>query len=177
MNWDEIFSLSVPPLELIVRGTVMYWFVFFVFRFLLRRGAGSVAIADIIILVIIADAAQNGMAGDAKSATDAMILISTIALWTLAIDWLSFRSPAFRRFAEPRTLQMIENGRVNDSNRKRELMSEEELRSQLREKGVESPEEVKAAYMEPNGTFSVIRRRRDDEQPPGKEKVAAGKTS
>jgi len=63
-GWQELFGLSVSPFELIVRGTVVYWFLVLTFRFVLRRDAGSVGLADILLLVIIADAAQNAMAGE-----------------------------------------------------------------------------------------------------------------
>jgi uncharacterized membrane protein YcaP (DUF421 family) len=48
------------PVELIVRGTVTYWFIFVLFRVLLRRNVGAIGIADVLLLVLIADAAQNG---------------------------------------------------------------------------------------------------------------------
>ena len=37
----------------------MYWFLFLMFRFVLRRDAGAVGIADILLVVLIADASQN----------------------------------------------------------------------------------------------------------------------
>jgi len=63
MDWAEIFGLSVSPWELIIRGSAMYLFLFAVFRVVIRRRIGAVGMADILILVIIADAAQNGLSG------------------------------------------------------------------------------------------------------------------
>ena len=51
------------PLELIARGSLMDWFLFLLFRFVLRRDAGSIAISAVPLLVLIADASQNSMAG------------------------------------------------------------------------------------------------------------------
>ena len=67
MALSELFGLSVSPLELVVRGTAMYWFLFVLFRVVLRRDTGSLAIADVLLLVIIADAAQNAMSGSYQS--------------------------------------------------------------------------------------------------------------
>ena len=64
LDWGEIFGLSVSPLELIVRGSAMYLFLFVLFRVVIRRRVGAVGMADILVLVIIADAAQNGMSGE-----------------------------------------------------------------------------------------------------------------
>ncbi|TCK32712.1 hypothetical protein B0G84_8568 [Paraburkholderia sp. BL8N3] len=74
LDWQELFSLSMSPLEIMLRGTFMYWLLFLLFRFVARRDIGSVGIADLLIIVIVADAAQNGMAGDADSLVDAGLL-------------------------------------------------------------------------------------------------------
>jgi len=74
VEWSELFGLSVSPLETIVRGTAMYWFLFLLFRVIVRRRVGAVGISDILLLVIIADASQNAMSGDYTSITDGCIL-------------------------------------------------------------------------------------------------------
>ena len=152
-----VFGLTTPLIEIIVRGTVIYWFLFFVFRFIVRRDVGAVGIADILILVIIADASQNAMAGEYTSVTDGMILILTLVGWNLLLDWLSFRFPAFRRFASPGALLLVKNGKLLKKNMRREFITEEELWSKLREDGIERLDQVKTVYLEPDGGFSVIR--------------------
>jgi uncharacterized membrane protein YcaP (DUF421 family) len=146
----------MSPWELVIRGSLVYWFLFFLFRFILRRDAGSVGLADILFVVLIADAAQNGMAGEYKSVGEAFVLIGTIAAWNFGIDWMSFHSPWFARFAEPRTIPLIRHGRLLRGNLRREMVTETELSSQLREHGVESAAEVKFAALEPDGSISVI---------------------
>jgi len=94
---DQLFRFEISPWELILRGSLIYWFLFFLFRFILRRDAGSVGLADILVIVLIADAAQNGMAGEYKSVSEAFVLIGTIAGWNFWIDWMSFRYSWFAR--------------------------------------------------------------------------------
>ena len=60
---SELFRFEMNPWELVLRGSAMYWFLYLLFRFVLRRDAGSIAIADVLLLVLIADASQNAMAG------------------------------------------------------------------------------------------------------------------
>jgi uncharacterized membrane protein YcaP (DUF421 family) len=132
VDWQEIFGRSVSPVELIVRGTAMFWFLFALFRIVLRREVGSVAMADILIFVIIADAAQNGMAGEYRSVTDGMILIGTIVGWNVGVDWLAFRFALFSRLLEPPPLVLVRNGRVMRRALHSQLMTLDELRSKLR---------------------------------------------
>jgi uncharacterized membrane protein YcaP (DUF421 family) len=158
-DWQELFGLSVSPLELMVRGTVIYWFLVLVFRFVLRRDTGSVGMADILLLVIIADAAQNAMAGEYRSITDGLVLISTIIAWNVIIDRLSYASPKLRRFFEPDAVPLVRNGRIFWRNLRKEHIAEAELMAKLREEGVDDVKQVKAAYFEPDGKISVIKKK------------------
>jgi len=159
-DWNELFGLSVSPWELIIRGSVVYWFLVIVFRVVLRRDAGSVGLADILLLVIIADAAQNAMAGEYRTISDGLILLSTIIGWNKLIDYLSFRFPTVRRVFEPEEVQLIQNGRIFWRNLRREHIAEAELMAKLREQGVDDVKDVKAAFFEPDGNISVIKKRR-----------------
>ena len=158
LDWGEIFGLTVSPIELIVRGTAMYLFLFLIFRVVVRRRIGAVGMADLLVLVIIADAAQNGMAGEYRSVTDGAILVGTIIAWNWVIDWLNFRAPALRGWLEPPPLLLVQNGRLLHRNLRHEFVTEEELKSKMREKGVSDVAEVAKAYMESDGTISVIKR-------------------
>ena len=155
--WTSLFRFDLSPWELITRGTLIYWFLFFLFRFILRRDAGSVGLADILVIVLIADAAQNGMAGEYKSVGEAVVLIGTIAGWNFWIDWMAFRYPKFARFAEPGVIPLIRHGNLLRANMRREMITEMELKSQLRESGVEDASDVKLAVLEPDGRISIIR--------------------
>ena len=154
-----LFRFGVSPLELVLRGTLMYWFLFLLFRFVLRRDVGSLAMADVLLLVLIADASQNAMAGGYQSVTDGIILVCTIAGWNYLLDWSAYRWAAVRRFVEPGPLPLVRDGRVLRANLRRELISIPELMAKLREAGVETVQDVKLAVMESDGEISVIKRK------------------
>jgi uncharacterized membrane protein YcaP (DUF421 family) len=158
LDWGQIFGFSVSPLELIIRGTAMYLFLFLLFRVVVRRRVGAIGMADILILVIIADAAQNGMSGEYKSVTEGAILVGTIIFWNMAIDWVNFRVPALRPWLEPPPMLIIQDGRILHRNLRQEYVSEDELKSKLREKGIKEYSEVAEAHMESDGSVSVIKR-------------------
>src|SRR5690242_12598936 len=111
MDWRSIFGLSVPLPELLVRGTAMYFFLYALFRVVIKRRIGAIGMADLLVLVIIADAAQNGMAGEYTSVTDAVILVSTIVAWNYFFDWLAFRFPSVERWLQPAPLVLVRHGR------------------------------------------------------------------
>lgn len=156
---ESLLRVTVNPAELIIRGTLMYWFLFLLFRFVLRRDVGSLAMADVLLLVLIADASQNAMAGGYESVTDGIILVGTIAGWNYLLDWSAYRWPTVRRFVEPPALALVRDGRILRANLRRELISLPELMAKLRESGVESAADVKLAVMESDGEISIIRKK------------------
>ncbi|MES2958155.1 MAG: YetF domain-containing protein [Pseudomonadota bacterium] len=151
---------SVDPLELVLRGSVVYWFLFLLFRFVLRRDAGSLGIADILLLVLIADASQNAMSGGYETVADGFVLVATLAGWNWLLDWASYRFHAVRRFAEPLPLVLVRRGRIVARNLRREYVTVPELMASLREQGIDKLADVKMARMEPDGAISIIRRPR-----------------
>lgn len=155
IDWQSVFMPSLHIGEIILRGTVVYLFLFVLLR-LLRRGAGTIGISDLLVVVLIADAAQNAMASEYKSITEGLILVTTIVFWDYFLDWLGYKFPAVRRLLRPAPLQLIKDGRVQNRNLSREMITEEELIEQLREHGVGGVEEVKESYIEGDGHISVL---------------------
>jgi uncharacterized membrane protein YcaP (DUF421 family) len=154
----DLFAFGVHPAEIVVRGTAVYWFLFLLFRFVLRRDAGALGIADILLLVLIADASQNAMSGGYQSLSEGALLVATIAGWNWLMDLASYHLPAVRRFAEAPPLVLVRRGRLQLRNMRREYITNQELMACLREQGIDKLADVKIARMEADGQISVIRR-------------------
>ena len=153
-----IFSFTVSPLDLVLRGTLMYWFLFIVLRFVLRRDVGSLGISDFLFVVILGDAAQNSMIGSASSATDGMVLIATLVFWSYMLDFMSFKFPLVARFTSAPRMCLVRDGKLQRRNMRRELITDEELNAKIRHEGVDNLADVKRMYLEADGEMSLIRR-------------------
>ncbi|MDI3342034.1 MAG: DUF421 domain-containing protein [Sphaerobacter sp.] len=163
-NWSAVFLPSTPLLEIVVRGSIIYLVLFFGLRTLMKREAAGVGLSDLLVLVLIADAVQNGMAGESTAVADALVLAGTIVGWDWLLSYLAFRSPALRRLIRPRPLLLIKDGRLLEKNVASEMLTIEEIMGQLRAQGVERIEDVREAYMESNGIITVIPREQQGEQ-------------
>jgi uncharacterized membrane protein YcaP (DUF421 family) len=157
IDWEAVFKPSTSIPEIILRGTLVYLFLFIVLRFL-RRSAGAIGISDLLVVVVIADAAQNAMGSKYESVTEGAALVVTIVAWDYLFDWIAFRFPSLRPILRPQPLLLIKNGRMLLRNMRKEMVSEDELISELREQGVENVEDVKYSYMEPDGHISVVKK-------------------
>jgi len=165
-DFVDVFGMTSPVLELVLRGTLMYWFLVLVFRLILRRDAGAMGITDFLFIVLLGDAAQNGMIGQATSATDAITLISTLVFWNVLIDWASYRFPAVERVFAPPRLTLVRDGRLVRRNMRSQFISLEELMSKVRQEGLEDLSRVKRMYLESDGEISLIRQPGQDADAP-----------
>ncbi|WP_407520696.1 DUF421 domain-containing protein [Methylobacterium oryzisoli] len=156
-DWRALFVPEHSLLEIAFRGSVMYLALFVIMRFVMQRQAGAVSLADLLVIVLIADVSQNAFSNEYKSLTEGVLLVLTIVGWNYGIDWLGFRFPAFERFITPKRLPLVVDGAIRWRNMRREMITHAELMSQLRQQGIDDPALVRMASIEPDGSISVIR--------------------
>lgn len=155
IDWHAVFWPSLGIAEVVVRGSIMYLAMFVILRIMARRQAGNFGPADLLVIVLIADAAQNGLGKDYNSVTEGVVLVLTIVAWEYLIDWLSWRFPALRPILTAPPLKLIANGRVDHAALRAEMISVDELMGQLREKDVFTLDGVSEAFLEGDGRLSV----------------------
>ncbi len=172
IDWHAVWSPTVGLLELVFRGSVMYLSILAALR-LFRREAGALGTADLLMIVLVADAAQNAMASDYGSVTEGLVLVGTILAWNYALDWLGYRSPWVYRLLHPAPLLLVRDGRLQRKNLRAEMLTLEDLAEQLREQGVDDVGTVKRCYLESDGHLSVIRREPGDDPPPERKRTPA----
>ena len=156
VNWAKLFRPETPILEIVARGTVVYLALVLLLRAVLKRQAGTLGITDLLVIVLLADAAQNALAGGYDTVTDGLLLVGVIVFWAFALDWLAKRFPRLRRLLRPPALPLVRDGQMLRRNMARELMTEEELMGAIRLEGLDSLDQVRAAYMEGDGRISII---------------------
>jgi uncharacterized membrane protein YcaP (DUF421 family) len=155
---EKAFVPDVSVFEMVIRGVIMYLAIFVLLRVVLRGRLGTMTVSDLLVLVIISDAAQNAMSSSYTSITDGIVLVATIVGMSFVFDWLGYHVSFMRRFVHPDRKPLVVDGRIIRRTLHEELMTEGELLTQVRLTGVEDLAEVKAAYLEGNGAVSVIRR-------------------
>jgi uncharacterized membrane protein YcaP (DUF421 family) len=143
-------------MDLVLRTTAIFLFIFFMTRIIGRRELGSLEPFDLILLVVIGDLVQQGVTQDDYSVTGAFIVLATLALLTVATSYVHVRFRPLRRVLEGEPVVLIENGRPIERNLRRERLTIEELAESARLQQVESLEDVRLAVLETNGSISVI---------------------
>ncbi len=161
MDWHGLFATQEPLPELIARGTLVFLALLAMMRVVGQREAGGLGLTDLLVVVLVAQAVSGGLASDSTSVTDGLVVVAVILAWSLVIDALGYRYPRFAAVVKARPRVLVDRGRINHRALRRELMTEDELASQLRLHGVEDLDEVARVHLEPNGMVSVTRRLRE----------------
>lgn len=143
-------------MDLVLRASVIFLFVFLVTRAIGRRELSSLEPFDLILLVVIGDLVQQGVTQSDYSITGAIVVITTMAVLTVALSFVSFRVRRLRPLLEGEPIVLVEDGNVIERNLRRERISREELEAEGRQQQVSNIDGMRWAVLETNGSISVI---------------------
>lgn len=161
-DWRSVLMPTTPLAEIFVRGTLVYLALFLLLRFVLKREIGAMGIADLLLIVLLADAAQNAMGAGYTSISDGLLLVGTLIFWNYALDYAAYHSAALRKVIKPPPLKLVENGNILHDHLAKEKITEEELMSALRGHGLAGLDKVREVRIEPDGMISVLTRQPRD---------------
>jgi uncharacterized membrane protein YcaP (DUF421 family) len=143
-------------MDLALRAVFLYAFVVLLMRVTGRRELSTLSAVDLVLLIILGDAIQQGLTQDDYSVTGAVIVVSTIAALQVGTSYLTFRSRRARRVLEGEPVVIIQDGKLIEGNVKRERLTEDEVAEEMRAQQIASVEDVEWGILETNGTMSFI---------------------
>lgn len=146
-------------MDLVIRATVIFFFILLVTRVSGRRELSDLKPFDLILLVVLGDLVQSGITQSDESVTGTFVVISTIALLSVAVSWISFRFARARPITEGNPVVLVQDGRVIERNLRRERITLEDIQEEARGAEIASLSELQWAILEDNGRISCIPRR------------------
>jgi len=151
-----VFHVGTPLWEIALRTTIVYLVILVGLRLFGKRQLGQVSVGDLVMILLIANAVQNAMVGVDVSLIGGL----TAALVLLVLNFLVVRglgsTPLGERVLEGSPTLLVKDGRMMDAGLRREGLAREEVEVAIREHGIADESGVRAAYLEPDGTISVI---------------------
>jgi uncharacterized membrane protein YcaP (DUF421 family) len=147
-------------MDIAIRAIVLYAFLIFVMRITGRRELSSLSAVDLVLLIVLGDAIQQGLTQDDYSVTGAVIAVSTLALMQVGSAYVTFRFKRLRRVLEGEPVVVIEDGKLLEDNLRRERMTPDEIAEEMRLQQIASFDEVAWGILERNGQVSFIRKQR-----------------
>lgn len=145
-------------MELVVRATVIFWFLWLVVRGSGKRSLAELTPLDLILIVVIGDIVQQGVTQEDMSATGAMLVVSVFVIWTLTADAVARRFPRTARVLNGEPIIVVRDGEPLEDRLRRERLSVHDLHEAARVEGISDLGEVEFAVLETDGEFSFVTR-------------------
>lgn len=146
-------------MDLVIRATVVFFFIFLVTHVVGRRELSDLEPFDFTLLVVLGDLVQQGITQSDQSVTGTLTVISTIALLSVAVSWISFRSPRARVITEGEPIVLVQDGQPIERNLRRERITLGDIQEEARQAQITSITDIQWAILENDGKISCIPRR------------------
>lgn len=156
---EELFQLSSPWWHFVARGVVIYLLVMVLMRLSGKRAVGQFTPFDLVMLILIGNAVQNGINGGDNSLSGALLMAGTLVALNYATAWLAARSEFLEHIIEGTAVIVARDGKLFHDVLRRELVSKDDFEEALRNNNVRGVEDVELAILETNGKISVIPKR------------------
>jgi uncharacterized membrane protein YcaP (DUF421 family) len=151
-----VFGLTTPWWEIILRTAVVYGVVLFLLRVAGKRELGQMSPVDLVVILVIANAVQNAMTGGDNSLLGGIIAAATLVAVNTAFSRVGHRVPYLKHLFESQPTLLVQQGKLIKRNLERENVEEDELMMAAREHGIDDLEGVDSAYLERDGSISII---------------------
>jgi uncharacterized membrane protein YcaP (DUF421 family) len=145
-------------MDIVLRAAAAYVFIILMLRIIGRRELSSLGPTDLVLLVVMGDLIQNGVTQSDYSVTGVFLAISTFAMLTVAMSFLTFKSTRFQTVIEGTPLILVQDGKPVANNLRAERLQIDEVAEEARCQGIESLDDVKWCVLEPSGKLSFIKK-------------------
>lgn len=159
MPLEELLIPEMPVWELVVRGFIIYFALMVAFRLIGKREFGQLGAFDLILLLIISEAISPALNANDRAVTSGLIVAATLFVINYLMGWAQFKSPALKKLLSGEAQVLIRDGKPDEQVMNRERMSEQDIVSELRLKGIDAIERVRLGYLEDNGSISALLRK------------------
>jgi uncharacterized membrane protein YcaP (DUF421 family) len=164
MDWLGLIFVAL-------RTSGLYFGLLVAMRIVGKRKVGQMAPSDIIVLLLIGDAAQNAMTGGETSFWGSIVAVFSLLLTDHVVAWLTFRFRWLEQFIEGRPLTLYRDNAFDDRTLRKEKITRQDLATALRAHGCDTLDGVREIVLEPNGMVSLLKEAgpdKDEEHGPPK---------
>ena len=145
-------------MDIVLRGIVVFVFLYALMRIMGRRELSTFEPFDLILLIILGDAVQQGLTQDDYSLTGAILAVGTIAAMQVFTSYVNFRFPRIRPLLDGEPIVVVQDGKPIERNLKRERITVEDLAESARQQGIPSIDKAAWGVMETTGRISWIKK-------------------
>ncbi|WJH32568.1 DUF421 domain-containing protein [Paenibacillus sp. CC-CFT747] len=152
---------------LVLRTILIYVVIFAVMRLMGKREIGKLSVVDLVISIMIAEIGVFVIEDTGKPLGEGLIPILTLVALQITLALVSLRNQTLRTWFEGRPSILIQNGRMNREEMRKQRYSLDDLLVQLRQNRVMDVADVEFAILETSGKLTVVEKDNKAEEAPG----------
>nr|WP_275980381.1 DUF421 domain-containing protein [Halalkalibacter alkaliphilus] len=141
-----------------LRTIVVFIIILTFFRFMGKKELGELSLLDIIVSLMIAELAVIAIEDPEVSMARGLAPIFLLILIQVILTTVSLKDQRFRDLIEGRPVMIIEKGKINQTNMRKQRYNLDDVLFQLREKGISDIRQVDFAILERSGNLSIFRK-------------------
>jgi len=147
-------------MDAVMRAAAIYFFLLIVFRLAGQRTLANLTTFDFVLLLVIAEATQQGLLGADFSVTTAFLVIVTLVGIDIGLSLLKNRFVGVDKLLEGVPLVLVADGKPLKARMERARIDESDVLMAARERqGLERLDQIRYAVLERTGQISIIPKR------------------
>ena len=144
-------------LNVTFRTIFFYFFIIVVFRLMGKREIGELSLMDLVVSLLIAELVAISIANYDESMLLTIIPIAILLVFEIIFGVLSVKSEKFRILVDGKPSLIINKGKINKTEMKKQRYSLDDLMLELRNNNIEDLTQVKFAILENNGRLNLYK--------------------
>jgi uncharacterized membrane protein YcaP (DUF421 family) len=121
-----------------------------------KREIGQLTPFDVVVLLMIGNAIQNGMVGPDDTVTGSLEVAASIIAVNYLVARVGLRSVRWRAAVRGEPTVLVSHGQFLMPNLRKESIDPDEVRMAMREHGIDDLHQVKLAVFETDGSISIV---------------------
>lgn len=162
--WTDMFALSLPWLEKILRPIFVYLFLVVALRLAGKRELAQLNPFDLVVLLTLSNTVQNAIIGEDNTVTGGIIGAISLLVANYVVVRFVYSNREVEQIVEGDAEPLIENGKLNQARMKEELITVPELEMAAQRQGIMALSEVQRAVLEPGGAIVFVARQPDPDE-------------
>ena len=150
---SEMWNLTVPVLEKMVRPIIVYLFLVILLRVFGKRELAQLNPFDLVVLMSLSNTVQNAIIGNDNTLIGGLIGATSLLTTNYLVVRFLFKHRRLDQIIEGQPTTLIEKGKVLNDALAKELLTENELRTVAHRQGFAHISQIEKCVIEPGGTF------------------------
>lgn len=140
-----------------MRTIFLYVLILVILRIMGKREVGELAVIDVVVFIVMAEVAAMAIESPDKKIIMSILPMIILLIIQLLSSYISLKSKKFRDIVDGDPSVIIENGKILETEMRKQRYNLDDLFQQLREQQIGSVHEVSFAFLEPSGNLSVFK--------------------